>query len=132
MNVAAAGLVFILTFLTLLGVPLTAFLAGFAAAFWLGLTRGSPIAAIAAIASGLLSEGVASHFASKGRGRIAQALSIVVFGRVLGPPLGVGAWWIAAQPDGMTPSLRQAGIARIARLLGVLAALAALAAGMAG
>jgi len=132
MSLAAAGLGFILTFLTLLGVPLTAFVAGLGAALLLALTRGSLVAAVGALTIGLLSDGIASRSASRGRGHIAQALSVVVFGRILGPPLGVGAWWLYARPDGLASSLRQAGFARVARLVGILAAFAMLAIGMAG
>lgn len=127
MSVAAAASGLILTTLTLLGVPLTGFLAGFGVALWLAFAQGSPIWASVAIAVGILSEAFASGFGSRGRGSLAQALGIFVFVRVLGPLLGPGLWAVSAEPGRLAADLRQTGIARSLRLLGVLAALALMA-----
>lgn len=132
MNVAIVALAFILTLLTLLGVPLTGFLAGFGVALTLALMQGSALFAIVAMAAGLVSEGIARGYARRGRGSIAQALSLVVFGRALGPALGLGLWLLAAEPGGLPVALRQTAVARGVRLVTILAALALLAIGMRG
>ena len=131
MNLAAAAFGFVLTFATLLGMPLTGLLAGAGAALMLALAQGSVLWAAAALAVGVLSEGLAFQFAGT-RGGIAEALSIVVFGRVLGPWLGAGAWWLAADPAEAPAAVRGSAIARAARVLGILAVLACAAAGIGG
>ena len=127
MSVAAAGAGLILTILTLLGVPLTGFLAGFGVALWLAFEQGSAVWASVAIAVGILSEAFAGGYSSRGRGSLAQALGIVVFVRVLGPLLGPGLWAVSAESHRLAAGLRQTAIARSLRLLGVLVALALLA-----
>jgi hypothetical protein len=131
MNLAAGAFGFVLTFLTLLGVPLTGLLAGAGAALTLALAQGSVLWAAAALVVGVLSEGLAFHFAGT-RGGIAEALSFVVFGRVLGPWLGAGAWWLAADPAEVPAEVRGSAMARAVRVLGILAVLACAAAGMRG
>ncbi len=132
MNLAAAAFGFILTFLTLLGVPLTGLTAGVGAALTLALGQGSVLWAAAALAAGVLSEAIASHYASAGRGGLAEALSFIVFGRVLGPWLGAGIWWLATDPAGVPAAVRRAGVARVTRILGVIAVLALAAIGLRG
>ncbi len=130
MSFAAFALGFILAMLTLFGVPFTALIAGSGAALGLALGHGSLPWATAALAAGLVSEGLAGRFAMAGRGGLAEALSVVAYGRVLGPWLGTGVFWFATDSSSALQALRQTGVARMTRLLGIVAVLAALAMGL--
>ena len=123
MSVAVAVLSFLLTFLTMLGVPLTGFLAGFGAALWLALAHVSPAWPVAGLGLGLLSEGLASHFGAKGRGSVAQAMSFVVLGRSLGPWLGSGLFLFAGDAGRLPAAAGMTALARAIRVLGIVAAL---------
>lgn len=131
MSIATACLCFLLTLCTALGLPLTSLAAGFAGALALAVAQRSIVLAAAAMLAGLLGEMLASR-GQGGDAGMAEALSLVVFGRALGPWLGVGAWLFAVSPGGLVGALRTAGLQRAWRLLGVLAVLALLAFGLRG
>ncbi len=110
-----------------LGVPLVSLLAGVAAGLLLAM-RSLPLA-IAASAAALLAEYLAIRLAPARDPVIAQAGALVVLGRILGAPAGIGAWMVTAG-QGLDAGIALRDLeARGVRALGVLAALALFAAG---
>jgi hypothetical protein len=127
MSVIAFAAAFLLGLLTLLGLPLTAFLAGLGVSLWLALAHASLAWAATALALGLASEAVASHYAARGKGSLAEAMAFIALGRSLGPWLGSGLFLFSADVASLPAAAGMTALARIVRLLGIALAAAPLA-----